>query len=76
MERGEGGSEGRRDEATKGGSNGAREMSKGVSKGGAREGVKKGAKEGEKFQRRYPLEDTGQYTVYSARNNPQRGPCP
>ena len=32
--------------------------------------------EGGKLQGRYPEEDTGQYTVYSAQNYPQRGPRP
>ena len=66
-EREEGGSERRRDGARKGGSNWAREMSNGGSKGGARKGGK--------FQGRYLEEDSGQYAVYSAQNNPQRGPC-
>ena len=67
-------------------SHGAREMSNGGSKGGAREGGReggrevgrggrKGARQGDKFQGRYPEEDTGQYTVSSAQNNPQCGPC-
>ena len=34
-----------------------------------------GAREGGKLQGRYPEEDTGQYTVYSAQNNKQCGPC-
>ena len=58
----------------------AREMSNGGSKGGGREGGReggnKGAREGGKFQGRYPDEDTGLYTLYSAQNNPQCGPCP
>ena len=37
---------------------------------------RKGDREGGKLQGRYPeLEDTGQYTIYSAQNYTQRGPC-
>ena len=50
--------------AEEGGSNGVRE-----------ERGRKGDREGGKLQGRYPEEDTGQYTVYSAQNNTQRGPC-
>ena len=32
-------------------------------------------REGRRLQGRYPEEDTGQYIVYSAQNNTQRGPC-
>ena len=49
-------------ERGEGGSNGARERSKGDREGG-------------KLQGRSPEEDTGHYTVYSAQNNTQRGPC-
>ena len=59
--------------ARKGGGNGPREGSKGGSKGDRR---REGAMEGGKLQGRYHEEDTGQYTVYSALNNPQRGHCP
>ena len=58
---------------------GARKRGRERSKGGARDGESeqgsKGAREGGKCHGRYPDEDTGQYTVYSAQNNPQRGPC-
>ena len=65
-------SEGKRREskrAEEGGSNGARER----IKGGA---WVNGDRDGGKLQGRYPEEDTGQYTVYSAHNYLQRGPCP
>ena len=42
---------------------------------GRSEGGREGAIEGGKCHGRYSEEDTGHYTVYSAQNNPQRGPC-
>ena len=63
-ERGEGRSERRREGATERG-RGARE-----------ERWRKGVWEGRKLQGRYPEEDTGRYTVYSAQIYPHRGPCP
>ena len=53
---------GRNKRAEEGGSNGSREKSK-------------GGREIGQLQGRYPEEDTGQYTVYSAQNNTQHGPC-
>ena len=41
----------------------------------AEEGEEQGRSEGGKLRGRYPEEDTGQYTVYRAQNNTQRGPC-
>ena len=35
-----------------------------------------GVRERGTLQGRYPEEGTGQYTVYSAQNNPQCSPCP
>ena len=49
------------EEAEEGGSNGVRKWSKG-------EHGRKGDREGGKLQGRYPEEDTGQYTVYSAQH--------
>ena len=49
------------EEAEEGASNGVRKWSKG-------ERGRKGDREGGKLQGRYPEEDTGQYTVYSAQN--------
>ena len=66
-ERMHGRSEGKRGGRKRARSNGARERSKG--------GAIKGGREGGKLQGRYPDADTGQYTVYSARNNTQRDPC-
>ena len=36
---------------------------------------RQGDREVGKLQGRYPEKDTGQYTVYSAQNDTQRGPC-
>ena len=61
-ERGEGGSEWRKEGATKRG------------RGEREERGRKGDSEGG-LQGRYPEEDTGQYPAVIARNNTQRGPC-
>ena len=67
--RGEG-KRGGRKRAEEGGSSGRRR-----GRGAREERGIKGDREGGKLQGTYPEEDTGQYTVYSARNNIQRGPC-
>ena len=57
---------------------GARERGEGATergRGATEERRRNGDREGGKLQGRYPEEDTGQYTVYSAQNNTQRGPC-
>ena len=65
----------RREDADGGGRERGREGARGAREERGRESGSKGAREGEKFHGRYPEEDTGQYTVYSAQNNPQRVPC-
>ena len=37
---------------------------------------RKGDREGGKLLKGGTVEDTGQYTIYSAQNYPQHGPCP
>ena len=50
---------------------GGREMS---SEGAREDGRREGARKGGKLQGRYREDHSGQYTVYSAKNNPQRDP--
>ena len=64
-ERGEGGSERRKEGATERGRGAMDDRGKrGDIEGGKRQGM----------YYMYPEEDTGQYTVYGAQNNMQRGP--
>ena len=67
--RGEGGSD--RKER---GSNGERYMSKVEEQYGRTVGGREIGREGN--FKGGTLEDTGRYTIYSAQNYPQRGPCP
>ena len=71
MERREGGSELRREEATERGRGAREERGRKGDREGAREeqGRSEGDREGGKLQGRYPEEDTGQYTAHKTTHN-------
>ena len=58
-----------------GGSEQRREGAMERGRGAREERGRKGYRDGGKLQGRCPEEDTGQYTISSAQNNTQRGPC-
>ena len=75
-ERGRDGAREREEGGTNGG--GSDEGGNGAKVGAREERVRNGASERGKFQGRYPVEDTGQYTVYSIQrtNQPTTRPLP